>query len=95
KDLPIEQEVLQSISSQSYNIEDIKDLWEIIEETVIASGQALGYDELSDIWDFNFSDEESFYPIPRRNRESPTYHIKDLINIRLKQIEHLLKLRIN
>ncbi|CAG8827111.1 18278_t:CDS:1, partial [Racocetra persica] len=67
----------------------------IIEETVIASGQAPGYDELSDVWDPDFSDEKSLYPISRRNRKPPTYYIKDLINIRLKQIEHLLKLRIN
>ncbi|CAG8793788.1 26386_t:CDS:2, partial [Racocetra persica] len=40
EDLLTEQEALQSISIQSYNIEnteDTKDLWEIIEETVIAS----------------------------------------------------------
>ncbi|CAG8805978.1 9451_t:CDS:1, partial [Racocetra persica] len=87
ENLPTEQEALQSISIQSYktkDTDDTQDPWEIIEETVIASGQALEYDKLSDIWDPDSFDEESLYPIPRRNREPSTYHIKDLINIRLK-----------
>ncbi|CAG8846242.1 5357_t:CDS:1, partial [Gigaspora margarita] len=40
------------------------------------------------------SDEESLYPISR-NKEPSTYHIKDLIDARLDQIQQLLKLRVN
>ncbi|CAG8816946.1 11048_t:CDS:1, partial [Gigaspora margarita] len=40
------------------------------------------------------SDEESLYPISR-NKEPPTYYIKDLIDARLDQIQQLLKLRVN
>ncbi|CAG8741453.1 6001_t:CDS:1, partial [Racocetra fulgida] len=101
ENLPTEQEALQSIFISSDNTEDIddnQDLWEIVEETIIASGQAQEYNldnKLSDKWNLDSSDEESLYPIPRRNKEPPTYHIKDLIDIRLNQIQHLLKLRIN
>ncbi|CAG8787783.1 8165_t:CDS:1, partial [Racocetra fulgida] len=61
----------------------------IVEETVIVSGQAPGYNfdnKLSNKWNLDSSDEESLYPIPKRNKEPSTYHIKDLIDIRLNQI---------
>ncbi|CAG8690751.1 11090_t:CDS:2, partial [Gigaspora rosea] len=67
----------------------------IFEETVIDSGQAIGYNPDNghpDKWDLD-SDEESFYPVISRNKEPPTYHIKDLIDARLDQIQQLLKLR--
>ena len=54
ENLPTEPEVLQSELPQPYNVENIdniQDPWEIFEETVIDSGQALGYnpdDGLSD-----------------------------------------------
>ncbi|CAG8769252.1 3122_t:CDS:1, partial [Racocetra fulgida] len=101
ENLPTEQEALQSIFIPSDNTEDIddnQDPWEIDKESVIASGQAPRYnldDELSDKWNLDSSDEESLYSIPRRNKEPPTYYIKDLIDIRLNQIQYLLKLRIN
>ncbi|CAG8510574.1 22030_t:CDS:2 [Gigaspora rosea] len=74
-----------------------EDPWKIFEETVIDSGQALGYnpnDGLSDKWELD-SDEESLYLVISRNKEPPTYHIKDLIDTRLNQILQLLKLRVN
>ncbi|CAG8830146.1 29270_t:CDS:1 [Gigaspora margarita] len=89
KEIPIEPEAVQFELLQpqdTKNIEDTQDSWEIFEENVVASGQALGYpnDGLSDKWELE-SDEESLYPISR-NKEPPTYYIKDLINTRLDQI---------
>ena len=100
ENLPTEQEALQLASLQHHdveNIDDNQDPWEIFEETVIDSGQAIGYnpdDGLSDKWELD-SDEESLFPVISRNKEPPTYHIKDLINARLDQIQQLLKLRVN
>ncbi|CAG8780530.1 28681_t:CDS:1, partial [Gigaspora margarita] len=74
-----------------------QDSWKIFEETVIYSGQALGYNPdggLSDKWELD-SDKKNLYPIISRNKEPPTYHIKVLIDARLDQIQQLLKLRIN
>ncbi|CAG8814304.1 13436_t:CDS:1, partial [Gigaspora margarita] len=90
----IQLELLQPQDTE--NIEDTQDPWEIFEENVVASGQALGYpnDGLSDKWELD-SDEESLYPISSRNKEPSTYHIKDLIDARLDQIQQLLKLRVN
>ncbi|CAG8458251.1 6928_t:CDS:2 [Gigaspora margarita] len=52
-----------------YKANNIQDPWEIFEETVINSGQALGYnpdDGLSDKWELD-SDKESLYPIICKN----------------------------
>ena len=100
ENLPTKPEVLQPELPQPYNVENIdniQDPWEIFEKTVIDSGQALGYnpdDGLSDKWELD-SDEESLFPVISKNKEPPTYHIKDLINARLDQIQQLLKLRVN
>src|SRR5260363_277666 len=97
-EIPIEPEAVQPELLQpqgTENIEDTQDPWEIFEENVVASGQALGYpnDGLSDKWELD-SNEESLYQISS-NKEPPTYHIKDLIDARLDQIQQLLKLRVN
>ncbi|CAG8848901.1 33790_t:CDS:1, partial [Gigaspora margarita] len=99
KEIPIEPEAVQLELLQpqgTKNIENTQDLWESFEETIVVSGQALGYsnDRLSDKWELD-SDEESLYPIISRNKEPPTYYIKDLIDARLDQIQLLLKLRVN
>src|SRR5260364_223072 len=96
EEIPIEPEAVQLEPLQpqdTENIENTQDPWEIFEETIVASGQALGYpdDGLSDKWELD-SDEECLYLISSRSKEPPTYHIKDLINIRLDQIQQLLKL---
>ncbi|CAG8812040.1 44708_t:CDS:2, partial [Gigaspora margarita] len=93
--LPIEEIPIEP-EADTKNIENTQDPWEIFEETIVASGQALEYPNngLSDKWELN-SDEESLYLISGRSKEPPTYHIKDLINIRLDQIQQLLKLRVN
>ncbi|CAG8834246.1 45962_t:CDS:1 [Gigaspora margarita] len=99
KEIPIEPEAIQLELLQpqgTKNIENTQDPWKIFEETIVVSSQALGYpnDGLSDKWKLD-SDEESLYPIISRNKEPPTYHIKDLIDARLDQIQLLLKLRVN
>ncbi|CAG8724740.1 6265_t:CDS:2 [Gigaspora rosea] len=98
-DLDVDQNNQQSVSDTLLIEENIptEDPWEIFEETVIDSGQAIGYnpnDGLSDKWEFD-SNKESLYPVISRNKEPPTYHIKDLIDARLDQIQQLLKLRVN
>ncbi|RIB28671.1 hypothetical protein C2G38_2157254 [Gigaspora rosea] len=68
ENLPTEQEVVQLELLQLHDAENIDNTqgpWEIFEETVVDSGQALGYnpdDGLSDKWELD-SDEESFYPV--------------------------------
>ena len=55
-----------------------EDPWEMFEETVIDSGQALGYnpdDGLSDKWELD-SDEESLFPVISRNKEPPLTILK-------------------
>ncbi|RIB07636.1 hypothetical protein C2G38_2113223 [Gigaspora rosea] len=100
ENLPIEPEAVQFEPPQPHgteNIENTQDPWEIFEETIVASGRAIGYnpdDGLSDKWELD-SDEESLYPVISKNKEPPTYHIKDLIDTRLDQIQQLLKLRVN
>ncbi|RIB14814.1 hypothetical protein C2G38_2193972 [Gigaspora rosea] len=98
-DLDVDQNKQQSVSDTLPIEENLptEDPWEIFEETVIDSGQAPGYNPdngLSDKWELD-SDEESLYPVISRNKEPPTYHIKDLIDARLDQIQQLLKLRVN
>ncbi|CAG8851456.1 12413_t:CDS:1, partial [Gigaspora margarita] len=97
--IPIEPEAVQLELLQpqgTENIEYIQDPWEIFEKTIVASSQALGYsnNELLDKWELDFN-KESMYPIISRNKKPSTYHIKDLIDARLDQIQQLLKLRVN
>ncbi|RIB17540.1 hypothetical protein C2G38_2187030 [Gigaspora rosea] len=91
--------IINNLSDTSPMEENLptEDPWEIFEETVIDSGQALEYnpdDGLSDNWELD-SDEESLFPVISKNKEPSTYHIKDLIDARLDQIQQLLKLRVN
>src|SRR5260363_107244 len=93
EEIPIEPEAVQLEPLQpqdTENIENTQDPWEIFEETIVASGQALGYpdDGLLDKWELD-SNEESLYLISGRSKKPPTCHIKDLINIRLDQIQQL------
>ncbi|CAG8524427.1 9305_t:CDS:2 [Dentiscutata heterogama] len=103
ENLPTEQEALQLASLQHYDVEDMddnQDPWEIFEETVIASRQAIGYDcdENFDVYknnNFYTSDEETIYTSTTRNKRVSVYTVNDLIQTRLNQIQKLLQLRIN
>jgi hypothetical protein len=99
--LPTEREALQSMCSQHDDIEEYnseQDPWELYEETVIAYGQAPGYDldhELSNKSKYESSGEIISYSTTKRKKRQKRYLSNNLIERKLLQVKKLLQFRIN